>query len=167
VPISSDEAPTAASEPLTEAADYPLYVVTAGASGVVSGCLAGFVTQSSLRPVRFIVCISKVNHTFGIAEQASGLALHLLGANQQEMASLFGERTGDCTDKFDRVRWSPGSSGAPRLHDCAAWVEGPVLDRMSAGDHEAFLLAVSDGGSGPREGQFLLSDAADFDPGHP
>jgi flavin reductase (DIM6/NTAB) family NADH-FMN oxidoreductase RutF len=155
------------SESLTQAVDYPLFVVTAGASGVVSGCMAGFVTQSSLRPVRFIVCISKVNHTFAVAERASGLALHLLGAQQRSMASLFGERTGDCTDKFKRVQWSSGATQAPLLADCAAWVEGPIIDRMSAGDHEAFLMAVSGGGSGPHEGQFLLSDAADFDPGHP
>jgi flavin reductase (DIM6/NTAB) family NADH-FMN oxidoreductase RutF len=165
---SSDESDmAAASDPLTQAADYPLYVVTAGAGGAVSGCLAGFITQSSLRPVRFIVCISKVNHTFPIAEQASGLALHLLGADQRQTASLFGERTGDGTDKFDRVPWTLGATQAPLLHDCVAWVEGPILNRMSAGDHEAFVMAVSDGGSGPRQGRFLLSDAADFDPGHP
>jgi flavin reductase (DIM6/NTAB) family NADH-FMN oxidoreductase RutF len=152
---------------LIQAVDYPLFVVTAGASGAVSGCMAGFVTQSSLRPVRFIVCVSKVNHTFAVAERASGLALHLLGADQRDMASLFGERTGDSTDKFERVQWSSGATQAPLLADCAAWVEGPILDRMSAGDHEAYLMAISDGGSGPREGQFLLSDAADFEPGHP
>ena len=27
----------------------------------------GFVTQASINPVRFIVCVSKVNHTFGVA----------------------------------------------------------------------------------------------------
>jgi flavin reductase (DIM6/NTAB) family NADH-FMN oxidoreductase RutF len=156
-----------AADSLIQAVDYPLFVVTAGASGAVSGCVAGFVTQSSLRPVRFIVCVSKVNHTFAVAERASGLALHLLGADQRDMASLFGERTGDCTDKFERVQWAPGATQAPLLADCAAWVEGPILDRMSAGDHEAYLMAISDGGSGPREGQFLLSDAADFEPGHP
>jgi flavin reductase (DIM6/NTAB) family NADH-FMN oxidoreductase RutF len=156
----------AASDPLTQAADYPLYVVTAGSRDSVSGCLAGFITQSSLWPVRFIVCISKVNHTFLIAEQASGLALHLLGADQRQMASLFGERTGDCTDKFDRVQWTLGATQAPLLHDCVAWVEGPILNRMSAGDHEAFVIGVSDGGPGPRQGRFLLSDAAEFDPGH-
>ncbi len=155
-----------ASDSLTEATNYPLYVVTAGASGAIGGCLAGFVTQSSLRPVRFIVCISKVNHTFAIAERASGLALHLLGADQQRMASLFGERTGDDTEKFNGLEWTSGVTGAPRIRDCAAWVEGPILNHMSAGDHEAFLIAISEGGPGPRQGLFLSSEATDFDPGH-
>ncbi len=55
------------SDPMTEEADFPLYVVTARVGDEVSGCLAGFVTQSSLRPVRFLVCVSKVNCTFRVA----------------------------------------------------------------------------------------------------
>jgi flavin reductase (DIM6/NTAB) family NADH-FMN oxidoreductase RutF len=152
---------------MTASADYPLYVVTASLGDEVSGCLAGFVTQCSISPVRFIVCISKVNHTFGIAERSKSLALHLLGADQLAMASIFGELTGDVTDKFERVQWAPGFTGAPVLSECAAWAEGSILNRMSGGDHEAFLLAVRDGGRGHHEGRLMLSDAPGLEPGHP
>jgi flavin reductase (DIM6/NTAB) family NADH-FMN oxidoreductase RutF len=155
------------SEALTGALDYPLFVVTAADGAEVSGCLAGFVTQSSMDPVQFLVCISKVNHTYGTANRSSGLALHLLGSDQHDMASLFGERTGDTVDKFDRVEWSPGATGAPILADCAAWVEGRIIDRMSGGDHEAFLITIDQGGAGAHEGQFMLHNASEFDPGHP
>jgi flavin reductase (DIM6/NTAB) family NADH-FMN oxidoreductase RutF len=155
------------SEAIAEAVDYPLYVVTTSADDELSGCLAGFVTQSSMTPVRYLVCISKVNHTFGVAERSNGLALHLLGADQSDDASLFGEETEDCTAKFDRVSWSPGHTGAPILGDCAAWVEGPIINGMSVGDHQAFLIAVSGGGVGRRRGQFMLHQASDFSPGHP
>lgn len=150
-----------------EATDYPLYIVTAGTKGDPSGCLAGFVTQASIDPVRFIICISKINHTFPIADRSEGLGLHLLGSDQMEMASLFGEQSGDVIDKFDRVGWLQGSTGVPVLSECAAWVEGRVIDRMDGGDHEAFLIAVVDGGSGTHAGQFRLSDAANFEAGHP
>lgn len=155
------------SEALTGALDYPLFVVTADDGAEVSGCLAGFVTQSSMDPVQFLICISKVNHTYGTANRSSGLALHLLGSDQHDMASLFGERTGDVVDKFDRVEWSPGATGAPILADCAAWVEGRIIDRMSGGDHEAFLITVDRGAAGAHEGQFMLHNARGFDPGHP
>jgi flavin reductase (DIM6/NTAB) family NADH-FMN oxidoreductase RutF len=152
---------------LTSAADYPLIVVTTSVGDELSGCLAGFVTQCSIKPVRFIVCISKVNHTFGVAERASALALHLLGSDQGPTAALFGEESGDCTNKFAQVGWSPGKTGAPILTECAAWVEGPIIGHNSAGDHEAFLMSVSDGGQGNHGGQFLNSDAVGLDAGHP
>jgi flavin reductase (DIM6/NTAB) family NADH-FMN oxidoreductase RutF len=151
---------------LTSTVDYPLYIVTAGVGDDVSGCLAGFVTQCSIAPPRFLVCISKVNHTFGIAIRAKGLAVHVLGSHQRETASLFGEASGDWTDKFSRVAWNEGATGAPVLVECAAWVEGPVLTRLDAGDHEAFLIGVSAGG-GVRAKPLMLSDADDLQPGHP
>ena len=42
-----------------------------------------------------LVCISKLNHTYFVAEQAKALALHLLGEDQTEPALLFGEKSGD------------------------------------------------------------------------
>jgi flavin reductase (DIM6/NTAB) family NADH-FMN oxidoreductase RutF len=149
------------------AADYPLHVVTAHAEGEDSGCLAGFVTQCSMAPARFIVCISKANHTFGVAERSSGLAVHLLGSDQGEIATLFGEESGDWVDKFEQVRWSRGTTGAPLLAECAAFIEGPIINRLSGGDHEAFVMGVSGGGAGTCEGRFLQSDASSLDAGHP
>jgi flavin reductase (DIM6/NTAB) family NADH-FMN oxidoreductase RutF len=83
------------------------------------------------------------------------------------VASLFGEQTGDMVDKFTRVQWADGVTGVPILAQCAAWVEGRVIDHMSGGDHEAFLIDVVAGGAGTHPGRFMLSDASDFAPGHP
>jgi flavin reductase (DIM6/NTAB) family NADH-FMN oxidoreductase RutF len=156
----------APADAMTSTANYPLYVVTAADDDEISGCLAGFVTQSSIEPVRFIICISKSNHTFAVAENSASLALHLLGSDQRAMASLFGETTGDVVDKFAGVAWTRGGNGAPVLADCAAWIEGSVVNRMSAGDHEAFFVTVSDGGPGTHRGCLMLDDAGDFTPGH-
>jgi flavin reductase (DIM6/NTAB) family NADH-FMN oxidoreductase RutF len=152
---------------LVEATDYPLYVVTTAVDDEIAGCLAGFVTQSSMSPVQFIVCVSRINHTFQAFQGCESAALHLIGSDQKELASLFGEQSGDVIDKFDRVSWTRGVTGAPILAECRAWIEGMVIDRMDAGDHEAFLLTVRDGKAGTHSGQFLLSDASDFQPGHP
>jgi flavin reductase (DIM6/NTAB) family NADH-FMN oxidoreductase RutF len=163
----SQDATTNPSEAIVHATDYPLYVVTARTAEERSGCLAGFVTQSSIHPVRFIVCVSKLNHTYGIAQNTEGLGLHLLGSDQRDVGSLFGEETGDMVDKFTRVQWADGVTGVPILARCAAWVEGRVIDHMSGGDHEAFLIDVVAGGAGTHPGRFMLSDASDFAPGHP
>jgi flavin reductase (DIM6/NTAB) family NADH-FMN oxidoreductase RutF len=148
-------------------ADYPLYVVTASHGEDLGGCLAGFVTQCSIRPLRYLVCISKQNRTFHLAEAARFLALHLLGRDQTEAARWFGEATGDQVDKLGPVAWHGGPDGVPVLDHCAAWVAGPVLDRHPVGDHEAFVLAAVHGGPGDHEGVLLFRSAPPLNPGHP
>lgn len=147
--------------------DYPMFVVTACDGTERSGCLAGFVTQCSIVPARFVVCISKENHTCGVAARATALGLHLLGEDQIDVASLFGELTGDRTDKFDRVAWHEDPSGAPVLEACAAWVCGNVLDRRDFGDHVGHLLQPSGGGGGGKGGLLRYGRARHLHPGHP
>ncbi len=63
--------------------------------------------------------------------------------------------------------WSSGVTGAPLLTECAAWVEGAVLNRMSVGDHEAFLIDVGRGGAGHHSGTLMVHEVGDLEPGHP
>ena len=80
----------------SERVDYPYYIVTVRSRDAeMAGCLAGFVTQSSIHPPNFLVCISKANHTLGVAERSTSMGLHLLGEAQVDVARLFGEETGD------------------------------------------------------------------------
>jgi flavin reductase (DIM6/NTAB) family NADH-FMN oxidoreductase RutF len=97
--------------PFFERVDYPYFVVTAlTEEGALGGCLAGFVTQCSVDPPNFLVCISKVNHTYAIAEGSAAMGLHLLGTDQEELARRFGEETGDRVDKFAGLDWAPGDT---------------------------------------------------------
>jgi flavin reductase (DIM6/NTAB) family NADH-FMN oxidoreductase RutF len=155
------------SEAFVDSIDAPVFVLTVHADGEDSGCLAGFVTQCSIDPVRFAVCVSKVNRTFRVADRSQAFAVHLLGADQGDVASLFGETSGDTVDKFAQVRWSRGATGVPILADCAAFIEGPTVAQTSGGDHQVFIIGVSGGGPGRHKGLFMLSDAAGFDAGHP
>jgi len=148
--------------------DYPLYVVTVRAGDAeMSGCLAGFVTQCSIDPPNFLVCVSKENHTFGVAERSSGMALHLLGRDQEALARLFAEETGDRVDKFASVAWRLGRSGAPLIEDVAARLEGRILGHATVGDHEAFVLHAEHTGAGDRAGLLTYHTAPPLRPGHP
>lgn len=148
--------------------EYPYHVVTVrGPDADMSGCLAGFVTRCSIDPPHFLVCISKENHTFGVASRSSGMAIHLLGTDQVELARLFGEETGDVVDKFSRCDWRLGMTGAPLLVESAASVEGHVLGHFSAGDHEAFVLRAARSVAGSHTGLLTLRTAPTFEPGHP
>ena len=154
--------------PFFDLIDYPYYVVTVRSpEAEMSGCLAGFVTQCSIEPPNFLVCISKVNHTLGVAERSPGMGLHLLGRDQVDVARLFGEETGDLVDKFASVDWRLGSTGAPLLVDVAVSMEGQVLGHFSVGDHEAFLMRGVRAVAAARSGLLTLRAAPPLHPGHP
>jgi flavin reductase (DIM6/NTAB) family NADH-FMN oxidoreductase RutF len=148
--------------------DYPYYVVTVRSPEAdMSGCLAGFVTQCSIDPPNFLVCISKVNHTFAVAERSTGMGLHLLGQDQVDLARLFGEQTGDVVDKFASVDWRLGPTGAPLLVDAAVSMEGQILGHFSVGDHEAFVMRGVRAVAGGHAGLLTFRSAPKLHPGHP
>src|SRR2546423_5220375 len=101
--------------------DYPMIVITAAADGVLGGCLVGFQTQCSIDPARFLVCLSTNNHTLRVASRADHLGVHFLDERDFALASLFGEQTGDQTDKFAACAWRTGQHGVPVLTDVRAW----------------------------------------------
>jgi flavin reductase (DIM6/NTAB) family NADH-FMN oxidoreductase RutF len=150
--------------------DPDMCVVTAAAGGERAGCLVGFSSQCSIRPVRYAVWISDVNRTFRVARTADVLAVHLLARDQRETAELFGGRSGDDVDKFRRVRWREAYGGAAVLEGAEAWFVGRVVERMPGGDHVGFVLdPVEWGGRGKTaDGPLLrLADARTITPGHP
>ena len=158
---------TEAFEKLVSLLDYPMFVVTTRAGDESAGCLVGFTSQVSIRPPRFLVGLSKRNHTYRVAERAKHLAVHLVPRQHCELARLFGSETGDRTDKFARCAWHSGPHGMPILDDAAGWFVGEVLSRYDVGDHVGFLLEPV-AGSAPDKFEQLVtfSDVRDLDPGH-
>jgi flavin reductase (DIM6/NTAB) family NADH-FMN oxidoreductase RutF len=146
--------------------DLPMLIVTAEADGQRAGCLVGFATQCSIDPPRFLLCLSRRNHTFGVAARSGTLVTHVLGPEHRELASLFGEQTGDEVDKFARCRWRPGPGG-PVLEACQHWFAGRVLDRFEVGDHVAFLVEPAAAAAGRIGGQLSFQDVRRLRPGHP
>lgn len=146
--------------------DYAMYIVTAAYGEQRAGCLVGFTTQCSITPPRFLVCLSKANHTYTVARRAPALGVHVLGQDQHELASLFGESTGDEVDKFERCRWKVGPEGVPLLLDCDSRFVGSVLARFDLGDHEAFHLAPVHAHKGTGVRPLTFQAVLDLVPGH-
>lgn len=163
----TDAAGSEAFDRLVALLDYPMFVVTTRADGQLAGCLVGFTSQVSISPPRFMVGLSKNNHTFRVARRATHVAVHLLDRRQRALARLFGSETGDHINKFDRCAWHPGPEGMPVLDDAAGWFAGRVLDRFDVGDHVGLVLQPIAGRAPDRFGELVtFSDVRDLDPGH-
>jgi flavin reductase (DIM6/NTAB) family NADH-FMN oxidoreductase RutF len=46
--------------------EAPMSIVTVQAGRDRAGCLVGFSTQTSINPPRFLVCLSRRNHTYNV-----------------------------------------------------------------------------------------------------
>lgn len=145
-----------------------MFIVTTAADGRRAGCLVGFATQASIDPPRFLVGLSDKNHTYRVATRAQRLVVHALGRERLDLARLFGERTGDETDKFAARAWHADGHGLPVLDDAAGWFSGPILDRRPMGDHVGFLVEPDDGAvRADTRGRLLsFADVGELNPGH-
>jgi len=149
-------------------ADTALVVVTATYREERGGCLVGFHCQCSIEPARHAVWISKANHTCRVALQATHLGIHFLDRADHELARLFGERTGDEIDKFERCDTIEGPHGVPMLVACPDRVVARRRTSMDDGsDHVCFVLEPVH----VRRGRaarvpMRLSDASALTPGH-
>lgn len=163
----TDESGSEAFDRLVGLLDYPMFVVTTRADGQPAGCLVGFTSQVSISPPRFLVGLSKNNHTFRVAQRATHLAVHLLDRRHRALARLFGSETGDKINKFDRCAWRAGPEGLPVLTDSTGWFAGRIQGRFDLGDHVGFLLQPIAGSAPDRFDELVtFSDVRDLDPGH-
>ena len=154
---------------LLSESDRPMWILTVSDGRKRSGCLVGFATQGSIDPPRFLVCVSRLNHTFGPAMRAQHVAVHAAPAaddDVEELARLFGEETGDEVDKFGRCTWHEGPEGQPVLDATPGWFVGKVVARHDLGDHVGLLLdPVAEHGT--LEGALSFDEAKDLEAGHP
>jgi flavin reductase (DIM6/NTAB) family NADH-FMN oxidoreductase RutF len=147
--------------------DPPMVVVTTVAAEERAGCVVGFHAQCSIEPGRYVVWLSKANHTYRVGLRSTDFAVHFLDRSQRGLAELFGTVSGDDVDKFARCRWDPGPGGVPVLagssnHFTARRVA--LLDEGS--DHVCVVLepvdVVTDGALDP----LRISDVSDLEAGH-
>jgi flavin reductase (DIM6/NTAB) family NADH-FMN oxidoreductase RutF len=153
-------------EQIVGSLDYPMFVVSAMSAGAVAACLVGFTTQCSIDPPRFVVFLSKKNHTYEVARQAETLVVHRVRHDQEALAEHFGARSDkDDPGKLGQWPWHPGPDGIPVIDDCD-WFAGHVIDRNDAGDHVGFVLAPF-AGECRRDDQLGFQDVRGIDPGQP
>jgi flavin reductase (DIM6/NTAB) family NADH-FMN oxidoreductase RutF len=147
--------------------DPPMAIVTAVSGDERAGCLIGFHAQCSISPPRYVVWLSKANHTFRVAVHARHVAVHFLGQDDEPLARLFGTVSGDEVDKFARCAWEPGDGGVPVLTDCANRLVAERVALLDEGsDHVCLVLQPTAVSAGTPFRPLRLSQVEHLQPGH-
>lgn len=121
---------------------YPtgVSVVTGvSADGEPIGMVVGTFSSVSLDPplVAFMPTVS--SGTFALMRDSAAYCVNVLAHDQIDLCRVMAvPRRG----KFDGVRWSMSSYGAPVLHDAVAHVHCRAQEVVEAGDHLIVLCAV-------------------------
>jgi len=147
--------------------DPAMAVVTTTSGQELAGCLIGFHTQCSIEPARYVVWLSKANHTYRVGLRAAHFAVHFLTAQDLALAERFGTLTGEDTDKFAGVDFSLDEHGVPLLEACPSRMS---LERIAVlddgGDHVCLTTRVSSAHTAEGFVPLRLSGADHLDPGH-
>ncbi len=152
---------------LVASLDPAMAVVTTVSERERAGCLIGFHAQSSIRPHRYTVWLSKANHTFRVGLHAQHFAVHFLSEDDTDLARLFGTQSGDRIDKFAHCDWEPASGGVPVLTGCSQrFVATRVALMDEGGDHVCTVLAPVEVGPGTPFRPLRLSRVTHLQPGH-
>jgi 3-hydroxy-9,10-secoandrosta-1,3,5(10)-triene-9,17-dione monooxygenase reductase component len=104
---------------------------------------SGFTCQSffslSLDPPLVALAPGKSSTSWPRVSDAGDFCANILSGDQEALARTFAQSG---ADKFAGVGWSPGPSGAPRLHGALAWVECTIDTVQDAGDHHLVVARV-------------------------
>lgn len=109
-------------------------VTTLDAAGEPSGFTANSFSSLSLDPPLLLFSVGKDSNTFDDFATDNGFVVHVLAADQQDLAIRFAAK-GRGADRFDGVRWSPGLSELPVLAEALATFECSREGTHEGGDH--------------------------------
>ncbi|MEV6801708.1 flavin reductase family protein [Micromonospora rifamycinica] len=103
------------------------------AGPVRAGFTATSFTSVSLTPPLVSFCLGVTSSSWPVLDRAEHVAVHLLGAEQTEVARIFATSG---IDRFAAHRaWTPGPFGVPLLDGVLARLLCRVVHRVPAGDH--------------------------------
>lgn len=148
--------------------DPAMAIVTTASRGERAGCLIGFHAQCSIDPPRYVVWLSKANHTFRVAMYAGHVAVHFLHEDDGEaLPRLFGTVSGDDTDKFARCDWDAGPGEVPLLRGCPDRLVGERVALLDEGsDHVSLVLSPVEVAAAAPFRPLRLSQVEHLRPGH-
>lgn len=127
-------------------------VITTTAGAKLHGMTANAVASLSLDPVMVLICVDKDTHTHVLLDEGRVFAVNILTEHQEDISRVFAKKAEPEIGSLRGQKFRRGSTGAPILEDCLAYLECRVKGVLEGGDHSIFLGEVVD--------QALVHDAS-------
>lgn len=115
-------------------------VTTADAQGRPVGLTVSSFNSVSLEPALVLWSMAHRAASLPVFQQCGHYAIHVLAADQQELAQRFATRG---VDKFAGVAWEANDHGVPVIEGAAAVFECSNRSRYDEGDHVIFVGQVA------------------------
>ena len=114
-------------------------VTAASPEGVLIGLTANSFNSVSLSPPLVLWSLARAAASLPVFCTGSHYAIHVLGADQQDLARLFASKA---QDRFANVPHTLGTNGVPLITGVAARFECFNRSRYGEGDHVIFVGEV-------------------------
>ncbi len=117
-------------------------VVTVCREGFCHGITVSSFCSLSLEPPLVLICIDRRYASHEMIQQAGVFAVNILAEGGESLSRHFASRE---PDKFAKVAYTLGQSGAPLLTDALATIECQLVDQFPGGDHSIFVGEIITG----------------------
>lgn len=114
-------------------------VVTVCREGTCHGITVSSFCSLSLEPPLVLICIDRRYSSHEKIQQSEVFAINILAEDGEWLSRHFASRE---ADKFAKVGYRTGESGAPLLNDALASIECRLVEQLPGGDHTIFVGEV-------------------------
>lgn len=122
-----------------------MYVMTSRDGDHYGGATITWLSQVSFKPPLLMAAVRPESNVFQCLAGSRSAAVHVLGADQQDIALRFFSPTRASDECMNGEPFTLGVTGAPILTRSGAWVECRVAGIVdTGGDHAVVILEVVD-----------------------
>lgn len=120
-----------------------VYILTSSCEGRHGGATVTWVSQASFRPPLLMAAVRKDSNVFKCLAESKLAALHVLSADQQDLARRFFTPTSVCGSLMNGEPFTEGKTTVPVLKNAPAYAECRVLRLVDdVGDHAVVIMEV-------------------------
>jgi flavin reductase (DIM6/NTAB) family NADH-FMN oxidoreductase RutF len=142
---------------------HGVYVLGTRRGREMTAMTAAWVARVSEHPPSVAVAVRDDRYTHGVILESATFSLSVLRDDQVNVATHFGETSGEYHDKLHGIPYGQSPGGSPVLLDCLAYLDCKVLDTAQAGDHTVFIGEVIAGESYSGPSYPLLYDPTEYE----